>query len=263
MKMHCGAWWCNNEVSATRRIGDINVCRNCYQRIWERSKDTGETMAVVLAKIEPTKRLPPLVEDAPCSRKGCEVILHPIRNTAHRRWIGQRPICRNCYETVWEYQQKHSLESIEIAFEQVPAKGWVPPPPEPVSCIMPWCKASFPPKTQYVFESDRYLCGSCRMYLKLLARRLKNTEHDWRWYAEQALRGVIPAPGSPEYCAAPWCGVEIHGESIRARGPRGEAFCNTDTVYYHLYMRRHGVRFAEAFKSAPPPRLLHTRGRGE
>ena len=217
-------------------------------------------MAVFFSKIEPTKHLPKPKRE-PCSRKGCDVTLRPVRDVTHRRWIGQKAVCRNCYEAVWEYQQKHSLESMQIALEQIPAKGWVPPPPEPVSCIMPWCKATFSPEMRYVFEGNRHLCGSCRQYLKLLAKRLKNAEHDWRWYADQAIRGLIPAPGSPEYCAAPWCGAKIFSESIRARGPHGEAFCNTDSVYYHLYKRRHGVSFAEAVKNAPPPRLLHTRGR--
>lgn len=258
MKMYCGSWWCDYPIKQVRRIDDVVVCRSCYQYVWEQAQKTGESMAAVFRKVEPPKRTP-VRKRIKCSRSGCEVVLTPEMDSSEYRWLNrQKPLCRNCYETVWEYKKKFNLNSMEEAFDQLYPYGWQPPPPEPAKCVMPWCKNDVPKKEPYLLEGERYVCGTCKSYLHTLRRRHKS-EHDWKWYARNATRGMVPAPGSPELCAAKWCNAKV--TEFGRRGPNGEALCNNDAMYFYMYARRNSITFAEAFRSAPPPRLLHTRGR--
>lgn len=258
MKMKCGSPWCDNTVKATRKIDGVIVCRACYQYVWEQSQKTGEPIALVFSKVEPPKR--PLVRiRTKCFRPGCKVILTPEMDSKEYRWIERDiPICRNCYETTWEYKTNHKLSSFGEAFDLLNPKGWEPPQKEPATCEMPWCKNIIPKRKCYLIEGERYVCGKCKNYLHVLSRRHK-FEHDWKWYAVHANQGIVPTPGAPEFCSAKWCKIKITG--IRRRGPKGEALCNNDAMHFYLYARNKGISFAEAFQTAPPPRLLHTRGR--
>lgn len=252
-KLHCGAWWCNTIIKGRAcRINRITLCRNCYQHVWSESKKAGEPMEVMFLKVRAPKK-PPVRKRTKCSREGCNTILTTSMDATKYCWVDpQTPVCRNCYETVWEHRKKLGLQSLKAAYDQLYPKGWRPEPPAPKTCSIPWCQNPVPCKPHYLLEGSSYVCGKCRSYFLMLKRR-QQSEEGWHRYAFKAIKGELPAPGTPECCSAPWCNVKI-SEKVRHRGPNGEALCNNDGMYYYLYSRRHSITFDEAFRTAPPPR---------
>ncbi|OHA91245.1 MAG: hypothetical protein A2758_02145 [Candidatus Zambryskibacteria bacterium RIFCSPHIGHO2_01_FULL_49_18] len=257
MKEFCGAWWCENPIKQIRKVDGIAVCRPCYQYVWEQAKKMGIQMETAFRVVEPPQRNP-VRKRIRCSRPECGVVLTPRMDSSEYRWLNRStPVCRNCYQTTWEYKEKHGLSSMQEAFDKLYPKGWRPPTPEPVKCAMPWCACMVPQESRHAFNETTFVCSECRRYLHVLSRRYTHAGHDWKWYASNAMRGMVPAPGAPERCAAKWCN-RIVGDSGQ-RGPNGEAVCNTDRLYFYNYGRRHDITFDDAFRTAPPPRLLHTR----
>lgn len=119
---YCGSWWCKNPVRQVRKIDKVLVCRACYQYVWDQAQKTSEPIWKVFRKVAPPQRTPALKRTR-CARRGCSIVLAPVPDVKQRRWIGrQHPVCRNCYEAVWEYQRKHNLSSMENALGRIPPK---------------------------------------------------------------------------------------------------------------------------------------------
>ena len=133
-----------------------------------------------------------------------------------------------------------------------------------VACSMPWCSEDVLGHPNHLVSEEfrAYACGTCRIYLKSTARRYAHSGKSWREWGSEAVRGALKSPNEPEPCAMSWCTNLVHREDVcRQYGPKGEALCNTDRMYLYMYARRKSVTFAKAFETAPPPRLLHMRGR--
>ncbi len=256
MDAYCGAWWCNKVIKQPCKVGGTVVCRNCYQHIWSEAKKAGESMTAIFLKVRPPYKTPERLH-IQCSRANCDVILTPETDPIEYRWIDKNtPVCRNCYETTWEQKKKLGLKSMKEAFDQLYPKGHKPPRAEPAKCVMPWCKNCVTKNKGNLLEEGRYVCGECRLYLRVLQRRHKSNQ-DWKHYAQKAIQGEIPAPGTPRYCCAKWCNVKVSDQG--GLGPNGEALCNADRTYFYYYARRHGITFKEAFTKAPPPRGVSKR----
>lgn len=257
----CGAPWCNNPTAKAqgkdaRRIKGIEVCRPCYQYVWSVSKEIGRPLEELFPdNITPPKRPLPRVR-AVCPREECGKILEENADARHRRCIGLLHVCNGCYQEAWEFSKKHSL-SLDEAWKQLKPKGWKPEKPKPVHCCMPWCETIVTPHAKTMVANQLYTCGACRSHLKVLSKRPMYGGHTWQELGQEAIKGNnIPAPGEPELCVMEWCSRR---EKPHRRGPNGEPICNSDAMYLYWYMKRHEVTFAEAMRTAPPPRLLHTR----
>lgn len=114
-------WACTNPASESdsasgRWIGDILVCRACYEYVWEHTP-------VMFPLREAIKRLPGphralLAIDILCQRLGCE---RRLRRGQYRRRIGLNHVCRPCYQTAWAIAKDKGI-SIEEAFNQLSPK---------------------------------------------------------------------------------------------------------------------------------------------
>jgi hypothetical protein len=252
----CGMSWCSNPIAlltigTSRRINGIDVCRRCYQYVWEQAKARGRTMQEILTfPLVPPKRPLPKVR-AVCARKNCGVVFKEGEGSeGARRHVGLLHVCRNCYETTWELAKAKGL-MLEEAWKLLPPKGWKSPKPEPVRCMIPWCGKEVPVKKARWLNVDVHVCGNHALWLKGLAqKRFKNTR-TWYELGLEAIKGNLLAPQTPEMCSMPWCNrVEI----THSWGPKGEPICATDRTYIRLYAKRHNVTREEAFRIVPPPR---------
>ncbi len=257
----CGAPWCNKLTASAmgrhrRQIAGVELCKRCYQYVWESAKKADCSMETLFPNdIAPPKLPLPRIETV-CSREGCGKKLGEGQGQ-HHRTIGLAHVCKGCYQAAWEFKEEHGL-SIKDAYKQLKPKGWRPENPKPVKCCMPWCETMVDPEKKASIGDNLYVCGKCRSYLKVLAKRKKYSSRVWQELGRSAIKGSIPIPGEPELCAMPWCSCCEHN---CRRTPEGEAVCNADSTYLRVYAKRHGISWAEAIKTAPPPRLLHTRGR--
>lgn len=258
----CGAPGCGKLTARAagqvgRRISNIGLCHGCYQRIWELSKATGKSKERLLKEGVPPPRRPLPRIATKCAREGCSVKLPKNAGPGVRRTIGRIHVCNLCYQTAWYYSKKDNV-SIEEAYHGLKPKNWRPDPPKTIRCAIPWCDVSFVPDEESLVGKGVYACGGCRGRFKFLGQRPRYKGRDWKDLAKSAIKGVVARPGTPELCAMSWC---QNCEAVRHRGPNGEPVCNTDRTYLYNYAKRHSLSFAEAFRTAPPPRLLHTRGR--
>lgn len=260
MSKICGAPGCS-KLSAraagkpSRKINGTELCRGCYQRIWELAKKTGTPKEVILRNGAPEPQRPlPRIETT-CAREDCNVSLPEGAGASVRRTIGLLHVCNPCYQLAWEHSVRDGI-TIEKAFHQMKPKNWRPKPPKTVQCCLPWCDRKLVPDESSTVSENVHVCGQCRCYLKVLTRR-RYSGREWTELAVDAIKGIIKAPGSTELCAMSWCSCV---ELPRRRGPNGEAICNTDSQYLYNFAKRHDITFEEAFRTAPPPRLLHTRG---
>lgn len=254
----CGMSWCSNQIALLtkgdrRRINGVDVCRRCYQYVWEQMKASGRTMQEVqIVLLKPPKRALPKVRIT-CARKNCNVVFRKGEGSeSGRRRVGLLQVCRNCYETTWEVAKAKDL-TLEKAWKLLPPKGWKPPKPEPVTCMIHWCGKEVPHKKVQWLNADVCVCGNCVQYFKLLARtRFKNTR-TWCELGLDAIKGNLPAPQVPEaeVCSMPWCN---RSEITHSRGPNGQPICATDRMYLRYYARRHSITREEAFFTALPPR---------
>lgn len=264
MSKICGAPGCSN-LSAraagkdSRKINGTELCRGCYQRIWELEKKTGISKEDILRNgaPEPQRPLPRIATT--CAREDCDVELPEGAGANVRRTIGLLHVCNPCYQLAWEHSVRDRI-TIEEAFHQMKPKNWRPEPPKTVLCCLPWCNGEVVPDESTTVSENVHVCGPCRSYLKLLGHRPRHRGRDWKDLAADAIRGIVSAPGTPEICAMEWCN---NVERSAHRGPNDEAVCNSDSVYLYQYAKRHGITFEDAFRTAPPPRLLHTRGRNK
>ncbi len=260
----CGAPGCANLTAsaagkAPRRINGVELCRGCYQRIWELSKKINKPMEQIVREGAPLPKRPlPRIETT-CAREGCDVELPENAGPNVRRTIGLLHVCNPCYQLAWEHSVKKGV-SIEEAFREMKPKHWRPDPPKTVRCCLPWCNGEFVPDESSEVSDGVHACGKCRSYLKVLGQRPRYKARDWKELAKYAIKGIVAAPNTPEMCAMSWCS---NVERSYRRGPNGEAICNSDGIYLYQYSRRHEITFEEAFRTAPPPRLLHTRGRNK
>lgn len=260
----CGAPGCANlteraKGKTPRKIGDVELCRNCYQRIWELSKKTGKPKEEIVRDGAPLPQRPlPRIETT-CAREGCGVRLPKGAGPNVRRTIGLSHLCTPCYQLAWEHSVKEEI-SLEEAYQKMKPKGWRPDPPKTVRCCLPWCDAELVPDESSIVSEAVHVCGPCRSYLKVLTHHARYKGKDWKELAAGAIKGVVAAPGTPEFCSMPWCNTK---EIPHNRGPNGEMVCRTDRMYLYQYARRHEITFEEVFRTAPPPRLLHTRGRNK
>lgn len=263
MNKICGAPGCTKPSArvagkAPRKIDGVELCRGCYQRIWELEKKTGTPKEEILRNgaPEPQRPLPRIATT--CARENCGVALPEGAGPKIRRTIGLLHVCTPCYQLAWEHSVRDGI-SIEEAFKRMKPKNWKPEPPKTVPCCLPWCDEEVVPDKSTIVRENVHACGSCRSYLKLLTSRRYNGR-DWTALAVDAIKGIVTAPGTPELCAMSWCQT---WEKPHRRGPNGEALCNADQMYLYQYAKRNGITFEEAFKTAPPPRLRHTRGRAK
>lgn len=190
-----------------------------------------------------------------CARKGCGVELEENGSSSTHRTIGPFHVCRNCYQATWELSKSRNITLVE-AFRSIKPKGWKPEPPLPVICPLPWCGEKILPKKSLSVGSGLYTCGRCRSYLHVIQKRANHQTKSLENLVSEAVQGMIPAPNTPELCAMRWCS---RYEIVNNRGPNGEPLCNSDGAYLRLNKRRKGISLAQAFKAAPPPRLVHTR----
>ena len=258
----CGAPWCNRSTetplgsnrpksSCCRKIGNVIVCRPCYQYVWEQSQLLGRGMLEIFLTLPPPQRVLPRVKTT-CARNGCTVTFAEGEKSGNRRHIGLYHVCRPCYETAWEVARAKGI-SIEEAYKQLPPKGWHknrPPKYQVVKCCLPWCEYETKNKPEALVSEGLYACGKCRLHLSYLQRRFTHIVRSWQEWAIEAIRGNVVKPGAAEQCAMPWCKA---CEKPRACGPKGEPICNTDSAYLYLYARRKGITVDEAFATAPPP----------
>ncbi|MFA5877775.1 MAG: hypothetical protein WC845_00115 [Candidatus Staskawiczbacteria bacterium] len=255
----CGAPWCNKPTAKSigkepRHINHVQLCRACYQYIWQRSKEAGKAMKEMFTDNVSAPRRPlPRIKTI-CAREGCTRILLKNVSTNLLRRIGLLRVCRTCYEAAWELSKKEEC-SLQEAYSRLKPKGWKPEKPNPVKCCMPWCKDTVTPSGDSEIGERLHACGTCRTYLKVLSRRGMHRHRTWQELGQEAIKGIIPAPG-PEQCSMPWCN---RIGKCKHRGPNGEPLCNTDAVYVRYYMKSHRVSLATAMQTVPPPRLLHTR----
>jgi hypothetical protein len=259
-KQKCQApWGCKNATAKSsgqdrRRVSNVELCRPCYQRVWDFAKKAGASKEAMLCQLEPKiEQLPSTPTQ--CARNGCGVHLDGEADLTIRRRIGKVIVCRNCYEAVWEYGRHREL-TVQEAWKIIPPKGWHRQATTTVICAMPWCTHSIPRITRHRLDNMHNVCGTCRTYLKNTSRRYRKQRLDWKMWARKALKGECRAPDEVEWCIMTWC----HRQSDSSRrGPKGEALCNADATYLYNYARRMRVTFTQAFRTAPPPRLLHTR----
>lgn len=258
----CGAPGCaklseHGAGKVSRQINDVELCRGCYQRIWELEQKTGKRKEDLFREgVKPAQRALPRIATT-CSRDGCGAELPLNAGSNIRSTIGLQHVCRLCYQQAWYYSKRGSI-SIENAFQQMKPKNWRPDPPKTVRCCLPWCDEQAIPDETTTVSTNVHACGLCRTYLKVLGHRPLYKGIDWKELAANAIKGTVTAPGSPKLCALPWCNnVEVS----RSRGPNGEPICNSDKTYLYQYAKRNGITVHEAFQTAPPPRLLHTRNK--
>lgn len=260
MDKTCGIPGCTNLTAratgrGARSIKGIELCRGCYQRIWELAKETGKSTKEIFREgIAPPHHALPRIATI-CAREGCNVELPKNASRNVRRTIGLLHVCRPCYQFAWQHSVRDRM-SIEDAFQQMKPKNWKPEPRKAVWCCLPWCNRELVPKKSSLVSEGVHACGRCRSYLKALTLRSKYRDREWKSIANDAMKGVIAAPNELEICAMTWCSAI---EKPRRRGPNSVAICNTDTMYLYQYAKRHYITFEDAFWTAPPPRLLHTR----
>ncbi|MBP9855704.1 MAG: hypothetical protein KBC48_00130 [Candidatus Pacebacteria bacterium] len=256
--MICAAPWCHRPTAAStgqsaRQINSKQLCRACYQYVWEQAKLDGKEMGEIFSSLPPPKKTLPAIKTK-CARKGCDVKFEEGNKGQHRRHIGLHHVCRNCYEATWEWAKRRNIP-LEKAFAQLPEKGWhknKPPKYSEVDCGLPWCKNKVLNKAKFMVAQGVYVCGGCRLYLHGMNNRFKCSPCNWKERAIQAIQGQISAPGELEKCSMPWC--QAMCKCCRNRGPNGEPICPTDSVYLHLYAKRKKITFLKAFLSAPPPK---------
>lgn len=250
----CGVVGCIREVAsitagARRIINNIELCRACYQRFWKYSKEHGLSLARAFDSAPPVRRCPPKI-DTICSRPGCQTRLSRY---IYYRVIGDRPFCNSCFQYIWRQSRKFRISLLQ-AFLRVRPKGWRELK-QSVTCAMPNCESAFIPQQQNRAGPGCFVCGQCR---KACRRAIINRQLDisWETFVQRAILKEVILPGYPEPCAASWCRRLVVPEG---RGPHGEPLCLADNAYLRLYMRRKGISLADAIRTAPPPRLLHTR----
>lgn len=263
----CEAPWCTRQSAKAsgkthRRIGRYELCRGCYQYLWGKAKQLGidsKEMAIRIPSIEPPAQIVPVIEGAQCGRRGCTTQYKKGMKVRH---VSSVWVCNPCFQAVHKYKQEKRI-TLETALKQYQPKGWRkprPPVPEPVTCCMPWCEASFAPNIDGMLDGVRYVCGKCRLYLiRGMRARYPEKILSWQQWAEKALHGEVIAPNAIEQCSMPWCGVyivpKIHYE--------GKALCDSCQGYFHMIARTRKMAKIEAWEHvfSTPPRLLHTRGR--
>ncbi len=257
----CGAPWCNNPTESAqgkdkRQLNGIEVCRRCYQYVWEKARELGCPKEELFPNnIDPPKRPLPRVK-AVCPRQGCGKVLRENADAKERRCIGLMHVCNQCYQAAWELAKEQGL-TLKEGWDRLKPKGWRPEKPKPVQCCMPWCETMVAPKAKRLVTNQLYVCGACCAYLQVLSKRKMYDNSTWQEMGQKVIRGNdIPAPNEPELCVMSWCSRR---EKPKRRGPNGEPLCNADATYLYYYMTRHGVSLEEAMRTAPPPRLLHTR----
>lgn len=89
-----------------RFIGNTKICRACYQRIWERSKNKQTSLLEEMQNAGPPREHNlSSHEGEPCSRKGCSKPL--VKSGRNRpRKINDHLVCGQCYQTIWQYAKK-------------------------------------------------------------------------------------------------------------------------------------------------------------
>ncbi|MFA6429698.1 MAG: hypothetical protein WCV84_04350 [Patescibacteria group bacterium] len=234
----------------SRRIGDVEVCQACYQRTYALAKKMGLSKEEVLRNGLPALMIPLPRIATVCSRSGCSTRLRKGGGPNVRRTIGLRHVCRNCYQTTWEYANKHNV-TLEEALRLLKPLGWKSPPPPEVRCSVPWCAISMTPSATNTITESLYACGACRAYLLNKSKRPPFLGKTLADMVEATIKGHVHPPGTKEPCAMPWCNRK---EVIRHRGPHGEFLCWADAHYLMMYRKRHHLTHEQAFLTAPQPR---------
>jgi hypothetical protein len=130
-KQVCGARWCSRNSSKadggdSRRVGGTDLCRPCYQYVWEQANAKGISMENAFSSVDPPKRAPEPVRTK-CARTGCRTVFKKGQRNHQapkgRRHIGLVHICRSCYQAAWERAKARSI-SMEEAFKILPPKTW-------------------------------------------------------------------------------------------------------------------------------------------
>ncbi len=234
----------------SRKINGVELCASCYQYLWEKSKETGETMGELFDKgVAPPRRPLPRIATK-CAREGCGTELPENAGPKVRRTIGLFHVCRNCYETVWEHSKRDGM-SLEDAFHNLKPKGWKPEPPRIVRCCLSWCDKEIEADAEALVVDGLYACGACRKHLKHLAKRTRYQDLEWQDLAKEGVKGSIPQPGEMEQCSMPWCDKS---EVAKHRGPNGEMVCHACAEHIRRYQKKHNLTFDEAFHITPAPR---------
>ena len=101
-------WGCNNKADG-RYIDGFEVCRPCYQYVWEKKRKGGKRQDISFHGLKGPHRWS-LLKGQPCSRKGCNKIV-----SKKVRAIGGLPYCRACYQAIWERAKKRGLNLAQSA----------------------------------------------------------------------------------------------------------------------------------------------------
>ncbi len=126
----CSAPWCSNPSSSStggerRTFKGKPVCRTCYQYMWEQSVALGMIMKEMeYSMVNPPHFKLPAIQER-CARRGCqEIFPGGVRDCNKIRRIGDKRVCRRCYQTSWEYVKKHPGQGIDLvaALELIPSR---------------------------------------------------------------------------------------------------------------------------------------------
>jgi len=247
-----------------RAVGGVELCRACYQLCWKIAKREEITIEAAFAGLPPKLPYRPYVETA-CARPGCT---RRLAKDEARRFIGTNHLHLSCFQSVWEYSKREELSMVQ-ALMCIPRKGWRPPRPDrpeppPFSCVMPWCGAMTEARLAHPLTDGSCVCPMCSRYLKDVALRFRSSEVTWEEWGVRAKRGEVIAPHTEEPCSASWCDRMVVGDrhggvNKRYFDEEGHPFCQADYKYFLAFAFHKDISFAEAFATAPVPRLFHIR----
>ena len=259
----CTALTAQASAGLSRKVAGNEVCRGCYQRAYVIAKERGTRIRFLGLSDLPVPECPPPTPATMCARLGCDTT---FKKGESRRHVAGRSLCEACYQFVWSRARKMRISMLDALVASGKKYTYrTPTKYKHVSCGMPWCdkRVSACP-AHLVSESVlAYACGSCRYYLKRTTRRFAHLGKSWQDWGFAAVQGVLKGPHESEPCVMPWCTnmVRRRAGECAYYGPKGEALCNTDRTYLYYYQRRKKITFADAFETAPPPRLLHMRSK--
>ncbi len=119
----CGKPSAKATQGTQRSINGEQLCRGCYQRIWELARNSGKTLAEVFqADLAPPRRALPRIATT-CAAPGCSTFLEANASDNVRRTIGTHHVCRNCYMRAWQLaQDRGGGVTIEEAFSELPPR---------------------------------------------------------------------------------------------------------------------------------------------
>lgn len=250
---------------ARRRIGSLEFCDRCYKYIaaWCKKNQLPIDEESVTKVPQPIKRLTDV--NALCPRPGCGKELPMGMHANSKRVIGDQFVCKACYQAAWDKLQELQIGgnrqiTLEVAFAQLNPKGWRPDPlpRQTTKCAIPSCDHQ-----AKLVDTSRvgnwWFCPACHRKILFATKREYLSRKTAMEVVRMVLAGQIKLAGELEKCAMSWCNCV---GPAKIYGHNGEPICSACATYLFYLARRKGVQDRrDLIHTAPPPRLLHTRGR--